>query len=437
VSLFLNTVYLFLILAASPWLVWAAIRQGKYREGYAAKLFGLVPQRITERPCIWFHAVSVGEVNLLEKLLARIARDFPQFECVVSTTTKTGFDLARRKYANHLVFYCPLDFTWAVRRALRRIRPQILVLAELELWPNLIGIARRQGVQVAIVNGRLSEASWRGYRRIRPLVAPLLRQLPTIAAQNDEYADRFRNLGATHQAVHVTGSLKFDGAQTERGNSLSHRLSALAGLADDDIVFLAGSTQEPEEALALQTFRDLRDTYPHLRLILAPRHPQRCGEVAKLLDAAGLRWQKRSQLDDSPADPAARILLVDTVGELGGWWGTAHIAYVGGSLGRRGGQNMIEPAAYGTAVSFGPNTKNFREVVALLRRNDAAIVVHDGAELTAFVRRCLEQPAWAAQLGHRARQLVLAQRGAVDRTVALLAQLLQESHRRDPHPNAA
>jgi 3-deoxy-D-manno-octulosonic-acid transferase len=437
VSLLLNAAYLFLILAASPWLIWAAIRQGKYREGFAAKLCGLVPQRVTDRPCVWFHAVSVGEVNLLQTLLDRIGSDFPQLECVVSTTTKTGFDLARRKYANHLVFYCPLDFSWAVRRAMQRIRPEVLVLAELELWPNLVSAARREGVQVAIVNGRLSETSWRGYQRIRPFVAPLLRQLQLIAAQDNEYADRFRDLGAAPEAVHVTGSLKFDGAQTERENSLSQRLAALAGFADRDIVFLAGSTQEPEEALALVAFRDLQDTNPHLRLVLAPRHPQRCGEVARLLDAAGVPWQKRSQLDSSPADPTARILLVDTVGELGGWWGTAHIAYVGGSMGRRGGQNMIEPAAYGAAVSFGPNTKNFREVVALLQQNEAAVVVHDGGELTAFVRRCLEQPAWAAKLGQRARQLVLDQRGAVDRTVQLLARLLEHSSKHDRQPNAA
>ncbi|MFV1968470.1 MAG: 3-deoxy-D-manno-octulosonic acid transferase [Pirellulaceae bacterium] len=436
-SLLLDVAYLLLIVALSPWLAFAAFRKGKYREGYSAKFLGRVPPRTSDAPCIWFHAVSVGEVNLLQTLLDRIGEEYAPFECVVSTTTKTGYDLARRKYSNHRVFYCPLDFSWAVRTAMRRIRPQVLVLAELELWPNLIRAAHRRGTKVAIVNGRLSETSWRGYRRGRFLVEPLLRQLDLIAVQNEEYAERFRDLGATASSVHVTGSLKFDGAQTERDNPLSQKLAALAGIDNTDIVFLAGSTQEPEEVLALATFCDLGAAHPKLRLILVPRHPQRCDEVAALLDAASVRWQRRSQLDRQDADPNARILLVDTVGELGGWWGTAQIAFVGGSMGRRGGQNMIEPAAYGAAVSFGPNTQNFREVVSLLLREEAAVVTRDGAELIAFVRRCLDQPHWADQQGQRARQLVLAQRGAIDRTVKLLATLLTHFGERQQHPNAA
>jgi len=437
VSLLLNVTYLLLILALSPWLAYAAVRRGKYREGYAAKFLGRVPRRPGSAPCIWFHAVSVGEVNVLQTLLDRVRDEFPQFECVVSTTTKTGFDLARRKYAAHTVFYCPLDFSWAVRTALRRIRPQVLVLAELELWPNLIGIARREGVRVAIVNGRLSENSWRGYRRLRPLVGRLLRQLDLVAAQSDEYAGRFRDLGAFQESVHVTGSLKFDGAQTDRANRTTQKLGALVGLPEDAIVFLAGSTQEPEEALAIQTFHHLAATHPRLRLILVPRHPERWGDVARLLDSSGLEWQRRSRLERDGAHPQARVLLVDTVGELGGWWGIARIAFVGGSLGRRGGQNMIEPAAYGAAVSFGPNTRNFREVVSLLVQNQAAVVVQDGAELTAFVRRCLAQPPWADQMGNRARQLVIAQRGAIDRTVDLLGALLEPPGTEQSRPRAA
>lgn len=425
VSYFLNAVYLALLAFASPWLAYKAARQGKYREGFGAKFLGAVPPRQGDRPCVWLHAVSVGEVNLLATLLAEITRRRPGWECVISTTTMTGYALAKKKYAGYSVFYCPLDFSWAVRQAMRRIRPSCLVLAELELWPNLIRAAKEQGARVAVINGRLSQNSHRGYRRLRPLVAGVLRQVDLIAAQNQEYAERFLDLGALHAAIRVTGSMKFDGAQTDRGNSATRRLSELVGISKGDIVFLAGSTQEPEEELAIATFRKLSAEHPQLRFILVPRHRERFEEVARLLESSGMPWQRRSRLEADDADPGARILLVDAIGELGTWWGTAEIAFVGGSLGSRGGQNMIEPAAYGAAVSFGPNTRNFRDIVAMLLAAEAAVVVNDGTELTAFVRRALVDRLFAAALGQRARALVASQLGATARTFELLAPLVE------------
>jgi 3-deoxy-D-manno-octulosonic-acid transferase len=342
----------------------------------------------------------------------------------------TGYALARQKYREYAVFYCPLDFTWAVRRAMRRIRPSLLVLAELELWPNLIRAARQANARVAIVNGRLSERSFRGYQRIRRLLQPVLTQIDAIAAQNDEYASRFLQLGASTDRVHVTGSLKFDGATGDRDNPLTDRLRKLADIASDDIVFLAGSTQAPEEQLAVDAFRALAEKHPRLRLIIVPRHPHRFDEVAALLDQSSLAWQRRSALSSNPQSAfltphSSRILLVDTIGELGGWWGTATIGLVGGSLfSSRGGQNMIEPAAYGVAVSFGPNTQNFRDVVEMLLANRAAVRVNTGAELTAFVRRCLEDHGYAAALGANAAVVVQAQQGATERTWKLLEPLL-------------
>jgi 3-deoxy-D-manno-octulosonic-acid transferase len=426
VSYLLNLVYLLLILVASPWLVYAAVRKGKYREGFAAKLLGRVPRRTSQKTCIWLHAVSVGEVNLLAPLMREIQQHRPDWECVVSTTTATGMALASKKYAGLTVFYCPLDFSWAVTAAMRRMRPDLLVLAELELWPNLIRAARRSGARVAVINGRLSERSFRGYRRIRPLVARLLRQIDLVAVQDETYAGRFRDLGALPSTVHVTGSLKYDGAQTDRGNPATTRLRRLAGFADHDLVLLAGSTQEPEEAVVLEVYRQLSSSWPQLRLMLVPRHPDRFRAVGRLLDSSGISWQRRTELEDGGPNPAARVLLVDVVGELGAWWGTAQIAFVGGSLGNRGGQNMIEPAAYGAAVCFGPNTRNFRDVVSTMLAHDAAVVVADGEQLARFVRRCLEEPDYAAALGQRARSLVLAQLGASQRTFDLLAALAEQ-----------
>jgi 3-deoxy-D-manno-octulosonic-acid transferase len=437
----LNVIYVLVLAVCAPLIVWQAIRTGKYRAGFREKFLGLVPRRPGNARCIWIHAVSVGEVNLIATLLRELRSAHAECQFVVSTTSRAGYELARKKYADLTVFYCPLDFSWAVASAMRRVRPSLLVLAELELWPNLIAGAKRHGARVAIVNGRLSDHSFPRYRRIRPLVALVLRQVDLIATQNEESASRFRALGAPADRVQSTGSLKYDGAQTDRNNSRTVELGKLAGLVDDDIIFLAGSTQEPEEQIAIDIFRRLSVDHPRLRLVLVPRHPERFDEVARLLDASHLPWSRRTELaSQPPAQPgviaskppakpgaAARILLVDTVGELGAWCGTANIAFVGGSFGSRGGQNMIEPAAYGAAVAFGPNTWNFRDIVASLVAAEGAVVVQDALALEAFVRRCLVDPAYATALGTRAQQLVKSQLGATRRTIHLIEALFRQS----------
>jgi len=426
----LNLVYLALIVLVSPWLIYASVRKGKYRQGFGEKFLGRVATRVGNRPCVWLHAVSVGEVKLLAPLVAEITRRRPDVECIISTTTKTGHDLAATLYPQHTRFYCPLDFTWAVAEAMRRLRPDLLVLCELELWPNLIRAARRHGARVAVVNGRLGAKSFRGYQRIRPLVARLLRGVDLVAAQNAEYSERFLALGARSEAVCVTGSLKFDGAISDRRNSRTLALHKLTRWPADAIVMLAGSTQDPEEQLALATFTALAASHPKLRLILVPRHPERFDDVARMLDASGRPWRRRTGLTEqnvlanTPLPPAPPVLLVDTVGELSAWWGMTSIAFVGGSLGSRGGQNMLEPAAFGAAVCFGPNTWNFRDIVEAMLSREAAVVIRDGEELTAFVKSCLDDPTSAEQLGRRAAAMVAEGRGATERTVEMLSGLL-------------
>ncbi len=418
----LNLVYLAGLAFASPFLAIKSWRTGKYREGYGQKLMGRLRTRKGTRHCVWLHAVSVGEVNLIEVLIEELRRRHPKWEFCVTTSTKAGYDLARQKYRrDYAVFYCPLDFTWAVKRAVRRVRPDMLLLAELELWPNLIAEVKKQGGKVAVINGRLSESSFNGYRRLGPLVRKTIASVDLIAAQDAATAKRFEAIGAQSDRIQVSGSLKYDGASTARSNPMTNHFRELCGWGEDKTIFLAGSTQDPEEAIALQIFEELAEDHPELRLILVPRHPERFDDVAKLVESSGMTWKRRSQIEtNGVSDEDTRILLVDSVGELGAWWGLADIGFVGGSFGDRGGQNMIEPAAYGVATSFGPNTKNFRDIVSTLLEADAARVVQTPGDLQAFVTACLKMPNEAKQLGMRAQALVESQLGATYRTADLV-----------------
>ncbi|MEZ6118992.1 MAG: 3-deoxy-D-manno-octulosonic acid transferase [Pirellulaceae bacterium] len=424
-SAVLNSIYALLLVIVSPFLLWAAWRTGKYRHGWSQKFLGFVPIRQSNRPCIWLHGVSVGEINLLAHLVEALQERYPEHEFVVSTTTVTGFELAQKKFPQLSTFYCPLDFSWAVKNAIRRLRPSVLVLGELEIWPQLISQCKQHQIAVAVVNGRLSEASFRGYCRLKWPLCSIFAKLDVVAAQSTEYARRFVHMGVPSQRVHVTGSMKFDGAVTDRTNPRTCQMNNLLQRSDHDIVFLAGSTQDPEEELAVRTFLELQPLYPALRLIVVPRHQERFDEAERSMQAAGALVVRRSQLKDSDALDRNAVLLVDTIGELNAWWGTADIAFVGGSLGKRGGQNMLEPAAYGAAVSFGTNTRNFRDIVHLLLQADAAQVVANDDELTSFVERCLQDESYRQKLGKRAQALVLENRGALGRTCDVLGPWIQ------------
>jgi 3-deoxy-D-manno-octulosonic-acid transferase len=423
----LNLIYMALLVVCAPALLFRAIKAGKYREGWAAKVLGKAPRRIGERPCVWFHAVSVGEVLLLKPIVAELARRRPAWDVVISTTTTTGLAVARRSYPDLVTFYAPLDFSWATRKAMARVRPTVLVLVELELWPNLIWAAKRAGVRVAIVNGRLSHRSHRGYKRLRGPLGPTLRRVDAIAAQTEEYAERFVSLGVPRHRVRVTGSVKYDGLEGDRNNPRTLALRRELGLAPADLVFVAGSTMEGEEAAALAAYRAARTQHARLRLVLVPRHADRFDRVAAWLEQRGERVLRRSH-PEALVGRGERppVILVDTLGELAAVWGLADVAFVGGSLvGRRGGQNMMEPAAYGAAVLFGPHTANFRDTVEQLLARGAARRVADADELTSALIDDLNDPESAAARGAAGRAFVLAQNGASDRTLAELDRLVE------------
>jgi 3-deoxy-D-manno-octulosonic-acid transferase len=423
----LNVIYLAVLVAMSPWILYRSYRTGRYREGWAEKVRGKAPLRIGSRPCLWFHAVSVGEVLLLRPIVAELARRRPGWDVVVSTTTNTGLAVARSTFPDLVTFYAPLDFSWAARRAVARIRPTVLALVELELWPNLVLSAKRAGARVAIINGRLSHRSHRGYRRLRGPLGPTLRCLDAVAAQTDEYATRFIDLGIPSHRVHVTGSIKYDGLESDRNNAKTLELRRALGLSAADLVFVAGSTMEGEEHAALAAYRRARREHPRLRLVLVPRHADRFEKVAAWLREEGEPTWRRSEPGVPPRGGSRPpVILVDTIGELSAVWGLADVAFVGGSLlPGRGGQNMMEPAAFGASVMFGPYTANFRETVEHLLSRGGALQVRDSEELAAALLADLDDPETAAQRGLAGRAYVLAQIGASGRTLSELDRLVE------------
>jgi 3-deoxy-D-manno-octulosonic-acid transferase len=420
----LDLLYLLVLALLSPWLLYKMRTTGKYQLGLKSKFLGRTPERQGDRPCVWFHGVSVGEIRMLRRVVMSFRRRFPEYQVVVSTTTDTGLTEAARHFGDLTVFYWPLDFSWAVKRALREMRPQLVVLAESEIWPNFLWAARKAGIPVAVINGRLSPRTSRRYQRLKLLIRPVVRKVSLWAMQTDEYAAAIRALGAKDEVV-VTGNVKYDGVQTYQRNQDTLRLRHLFGLNSSDLVWVAGSTQAPEEEIALDIFRKARERFPSLRLILVARQRERFAEVADLLQRSQVRFVRRSELTGPPDDRAA-VILVDTIGELESVWGLADVAFVGGSLdGKRGGQNMIEPAAYGAAVLFGPHVWNFKDTVTRLLQCQAAVQVADVAELEQQVLRLLADPRVRNEYGGRAREMVLTQQGATEKTVQILGHLLE------------
>ncbi|HTU91367.1 MAG TPA: 3-deoxy-D-manno-octulosonic acid transferase [Gemmataceae bacterium] len=416
----LNFFYLVVLSLLSPWLLYRALRTGRYRRGLRDKLFGL--RELPSAGTVWFHGVSVGEIHLLRQVVAAFRRHYPGVPCVLSTTTDTGYDEACRCFPDLFVFYYPFDFSWVVRKSLRALSPRLIVLAEAELWPNFLIAARRQGVPIAVINGRMSPRSLKRYQWVKPLSRWLFGQLDLLLMQTEHYARAVRILGMHPDRVAVTGNIKFDGVLTDRRNPRTDFLRDLLKVQDEELIWIAGSTQAPEEEIVLRIWQNLHTDHPNLRLVLVPRHKERFEEVAQLLAQAGVDFARRS----SCADLGRPVVLVDTMGELGPLWGLADVAFVGGSLdGRRGGQNMIEPAAYGAAVVFGPYVWNFADTSARLIDAHAACQVADAGQLETVVRLLLEDKEERDNLGSAACAFVQRQQGATEQTVTLLGQLLK------------
>ncbi len=437
-SWLLNCIYAVLLTLLSPVILWRMLRHGRYRRGLLQKLFGQLPRFSSSRPVVWFHAVSVGEVLQLQKIVGDFRKaSGDNCSILITTSTDTGYDLAVNRFDDCTVSWFPLDFSWAVSRTLQRVQPDLVVLAELEFWPGFLNVCRRRSIRTAVINARMSDRSFRGYSRIQWLIGPMLNHFSVVAAQSDEYAARLTALGAPSDRTVVTGSIKFDGVTCDRSNPGTEQLKSLFRIADSDLVLIAGSTQDPEEQMVWEAWQNLLGSLPGLRLIIVPRHPERFDVVAGQLDQSGIPYLRRSAMNDATDNVHPdQVILLDTIGELGACWGLADIAFVGGSFGNRGGQNMLEPAAYGAAVLFGPNTWNFRDIVRMLLAEHAAIQVQSPEHFAATLQQLLESPQMRQELGTQAQQLVLRQQGAVSHTVDLLTSALDSQQAETRRPAA-
>lgn len=417
---------LFFCLSA-PWYFLKMWRRGNWREGFGER-FGryssAVKHAVTNRRVIWFHAVSVGEVNLCAQLIRALEPRVPTVKIVVSTTTSTGMEQLRKKLPQHILkIYYPLDFRRVVSRALSVIHPDVVVLVEAEIWPNFLWKLRDRHTPVFLVNARLSDRSYRGYKLFSFLFRPLFASFKGVGAQNEFDAARLCEVGCRPEAVRVVGSLKFDAVKLEaRGQLDVPVLLQQIGIPESALLLVGGSTHAGEETLLAQAYKALKPKYPDLYLILVPRHFERGKQVGRELETLGLKFVYRREITSSTRLPPGSIdcLLVNTTGELMCFYQHATVVFVGKSLTAQGGQNPIEPGALGKAMIFGPNMQNFAAVAENFVRHNAAVQIRSADELIPAIEGLLRDPKRRDELGKNAMRVVKSSSGAVERTVDMI-----------------
>ena len=460
--------YLLAAIAISPIALYRLIRHNRYRKGWAQRL-GRITRKTPQKKCIWLHAVSVGEVNAATTVVKELRHKFTDYEIVVSTTTDTGFARANALFGKDLrVFYFPLDFSWVIRRAFRNIRPALCLLMELEVWPNFVQTAQQSGIPVVVVNGRISDRSFAGYRRFRPIIKKMFAKVTLVLAQTDEYARRFKELGCSN--VIVSGSLKYDTADTddkvEGADVLARQLNisrhcepkrsegaaiskpsdgiaSAASLTRNDVIeaerfWVAGGTGNDEEAILLDVYQQLKQDarFADLRLAIVPRKPERFDEVAQLIKEKGFDLIRYSQVKKAFTKNAATtekssivnrqssiVVLGDTMGDLRKFYSLATIIFVGRSLVPMGGSDMMEAAALGKCTIFGPHAFNFKQAVEALLADNGAILVNNKEELLGAMTKCLSDPDYAQQIAQNGRQVIIKNQGATQKTIEHISRI--------------
>lgn len=428
VSFLINIAYFIGLILYSPVILYRMIAQKRYRYGWAQRL-GRIYRKYPDRKCIWIHAVSVGEVNATRTLVEGLKAALPDYEMVMSATTDTGLARACTLYdKQHSVFYFPFDLSWIMKRAFDNLHPDIILLMELEVWPNLVAVAEQRKVPVVVVNGRISDKSFPKYLKIRKLLAPMFRKVSLVLAQTQEYASRFIALGCNPERVIVTSSLKYDTAQTEGVVAGAERLAEQIRLGTDRLWTLGG-TGPGEEQIALEVFARLKKeaSFEDLRLAIVPRKPERFNEVANLIEQSGFTFIRYSRLKEHNgiADIKPMIILGDTMGDLKRFYGLSTLVFVGRSLCPLGGSDMMEPVALGKCTMFGPHTFNFRQTVEVLLAGNGALEVQDAEQLYDITRKCLTNPDFAAAIAAAGQKIIRQNQGATQKSVRAILSLIQ------------
>ena len=416
-----------------PHFLFQALAHGKYVEGLRQRFGWLPPISNSSKPVIWLHCVSVGETQAARPLVSRLRSEFSDYFLVVSTITTTGQTLAKDVFRNQAdaVVYFPFDWVWTVRRALKAIKPDVVLIMETELWPNFLRECGNQNIPVALVNGRISAQSFRRYQIVRFFLRRVLSNLEMAVMQSDNDAKRIAALGVQENRLFVTGNLKFDvdtSAVTARTTEVLRKRFAIQ---PDRPLILAASTHGPEEKIIIKSFQALREKQK-IRLMIAPRRPERFQEVANLIEGTGLTSARRSK-DQHIDDARAEIILLDTIGELPAVYSLSPVVFVGGSVVDKGGHNVLEPAMTGACVVTGHHTHNFQAIVELLVEADAIVqlppIKVEKADqcLTRTLGELLNDNQRRIELGKRAREIVRQNQGAADRTLSLIKPLFHQT----------
>ncbi|MFH0909439.1 MAG: 3-deoxy-D-manno-octulosonic acid transferase [bacterium] len=414
-----------------PRFLYRMMRRGGYARDFGQRLARYSPeiiQRLSEGRRVWIHAVSVGEVFVALRVMREWRTRRPDIRFVLTTTTSTGHAIACKEIAaQDVLLYFPVDFPWITRRVMDLIDPQALVLIELELWPNLVRHASRRGVPILLVNGRISDHSFAGYRKLRFFTSRILPMIDLLCVQSDADRDRMEALGANPDRIRVMGSAKYDVAAKDTGGEAKARaVIRAAGIKDDDPILLGGSTWAGEEGLLLDAFKSLRTSNRGLTLVLAPRHVERAPAVLADIRDRGLSVARRTDIKD-PLPRRPDVLLLDTTGELKDFYACADVIFIGKSLTRHGGQNIIEPALFGKPIVVGPNMENFRSVTEDFLAAKALVQVDSQGDLRKSLFDLFRDPAARQSMGARAAQVVRDRAGSIGRTLDLADKLVYGS----------
>jgi 3-deoxy-D-manno-octulosonic-acid transferase len=395
----------------------------KSHRGFSRRL-GIIPRELSFRNPVWIHAVSVGEAIAVRGLWQKLKQNFPTKEFLISTVTVSGNKIVSRMADDDYITYLPLDFGLIVKKVIDRIKPSIFIIAETEIWPNLISYLFRKNIPIVVVNGRISDASFRGYLFIRLLIKPILNKVNMFCLQSKRDAERLLRLGVRPEKIQVTGNMKFDIRGEQEDTQRDYR--ALLNLGSQEKLFLAGSTHTKEEEIIIQAYKHLLLEVPGLRLMIAPRHTERASKVESVIMKYGFTPTCIHQLiQESNRKPYAQpVFVLDTIGNLSSFYKIADVVFVGGSLVRKGGHNILEPASWGKPVLFGPHMFNFRDIADLFLENKVGILVHNAVELKAAAKALLADLQKSKALGEKARELILANQGATQLNLEYISKLM-------------